>query len=449
MKNFFKIIAFLLIIVCLIIGIGSILTPNDPTWDSFYNEPEDSIDVLLLGSSNIYSNINPAILWNEHGIASFNLCGSGQPIWNSYYYLKEAYKTQTPKLIVLDLLGVSFDMEYSDTPNALMNTVGIKSFDIRYQALKASLPTNLVLDAALSLPAYHERLKEFDGDWDNFIYGDYVNGALKKGFHPIFIYSDIAPTEMTKNSTIKSPINQKNMEYIQKIVELAREKGSQILFIKTPGSFSDYAYGAFNALGEWANTKGIEFLNMNYNYDEFGFDFATDLADIVHFTSTGVEKTSIYLGNYIKQKFDIPDRRGDNIYTSYNTYLDHYKSTDFQCPPILSKELIYSNNQSFKIPATVDANVFQDLIKVDKNTYYQTIIEFDPSDINTSFIYDFFNDGYDFLDQEQRIVIKDRNTVNIIFNTKDSPSEIYFRIISRFSEDFTVNDLKIYKLITS
>ena len=82
--------------------------------DIFYEQEENSIDVMFFGSSHIFENVNTGVLWDEHGIAAFNLCGSIQPLWNTYYYIKEALKTQSPKLIVVDVYRALEELEYID-----------------------------------------------------------------------------------------------------------------------------------------------------------------------------------------------------------------------------------------------------------------------------------------------------------------------------------------------
>lgn len=78
-----------------LIGVNKLLLPSIPI-QQFYNQKENTIDVLCIGNSATYVNINPAIMW-ENGIASFNLCESSQMPWNTYYYLEEALKTQKEK----------------------------------------------------------------------------------------------------------------------------------------------------------------------------------------------------------------------------------------------------------------------------------------------------------------------------------------------------------------
>lgn len=80
----------------------------------FYEAKENSIDVICFGSSHIFENVNTGTLWDEYGIASFDLCGSIQPLWNTYYYMKEALKTQQPKVMVVDVFGTLQTEEYTD-----------------------------------------------------------------------------------------------------------------------------------------------------------------------------------------------------------------------------------------------------------------------------------------------------------------------------------------------
>jgi hypothetical protein len=117
-KKFLKIVSFLLVFA---LTITAYMTALDFKYldsvfkfDAFYELPENSVDVLVLGSSHAYQGINTSVLWNEYGYSAFNLCGAAQPIWNTYYYLEEALKTQTPKVIILDIYSMHYSTEYGE-----------------------------------------------------------------------------------------------------------------------------------------------------------------------------------------------------------------------------------------------------------------------------------------------------------------------------------------------
>ena len=81
-----------------------------------YFQSEDSIDAVFLGTSHIHCNVNTALLWEEYGIAAYDYSGAEQPLWMTYYYLKEFYKYQDPKVVVLDLYAPArFKEDYQYT----------------------------------------------------------------------------------------------------------------------------------------------------------------------------------------------------------------------------------------------------------------------------------------------------------------------------------------------
>ena len=86
----------------------------------------EPVDVLFLGSSHVFETYNTSVLWDEYGIASYVLGGSVQPMWNTYFYMKEALKTQTPELIVLDAYCCEYREEYNDYSRQIKNCYGMK-----------------------------------------------------------------------------------------------------------------------------------------------------------------------------------------------------------------------------------------------------------------------------------------------------------------------------------
>ena len=46
----------------------------------FYEEKEDTLDFVFVGSSQLYADIAPAVLFSEYGITSYDFCANGFPI---------------------------------------------------------------------------------------------------------------------------------------------------------------------------------------------------------------------------------------------------------------------------------------------------------------------------------------------------------------------------------
>ena len=69
---------------------------------SVSEEPEQTIDVLVAGDSESYTSVSPMDLWEKTGIAAYDCGQPGQRIQETYYILKTAFKTQSPKLVLFE-----------------------------------------------------------------------------------------------------------------------------------------------------------------------------------------------------------------------------------------------------------------------------------------------------------------------------------------------------------
>ena len=70
------------------------------------------------------------------------------------------------------------------------------------------------------------------------------------------------------------------------------------------------------------NKNNVNLINYFHCYNEANFDFSTDLANDDHLNYYGAQKITAHLGKYIKEHYDIPDRRLDPAYAKWN---DDYK----------------------------------------------------------------------------------------------------------------------------
>ena len=135
-----------------------------------YDQPENTVDVLFLGSSHVHCNVDTRILWEEQGIAAYICSTAEQPLWNSYHYLVEALKNQQPELVVLDMFSpVRF---YDDVQEDWLaeNLDGMRVSWNKYEMVKASVPSDHIL-WLLAFPRHHNRYSELaEGDFFNFFW---------------------------------------------------------------------------------------------------------------------------------------------------------------------------------------------------------------------------------------------------------------------------------------
>ena len=96
--------------VVLLFSLSFILQPIWYTWSNydtmqgFYNEPDNTIQVALFGTSVVVTGCIPMEMYLQDGICAYNLGSEQQPMLGSYYRMEETYRLHkdTLKVVVLD-----------------------------------------------------------------------------------------------------------------------------------------------------------------------------------------------------------------------------------------------------------------------------------------------------------------------------------------------------------
>ena len=286
----------------------------------FYEQEENTIDVLGLGTSHVYEGLSPAVLYREYGIAAYDLCAPAQTVWNSYYYFVEALKTQTPKAVVFDVYMMNTNGEYDTTANAIKTTYGMKWSENKYLAMQAAFPEEDFPEILLPFYQYHSRYGELSSsdllpdNGDEAYYGDSY-----KGFYTYDTVQEIdrpTPEKWTNTRTFA----EKHERYFRAIIELAIERQIPIYIISIPYAVASDTQTTVNTAaritGEY-DSPLVHFIDFNKCYDEMGLDFTTDFSGKQHLNDNGAIKFTSYFGKILKEELELPDRRGDAAYASW------------------------------------------------------------------------------------------------------------------------------------
>ncbi len=312
-KRAFQTIAFLAVFLALFYLVSCVLAfkyeDGITPMDHFYDLPEDTVDVLLLGSSHMGMNVDPSILWDLRGIAAYNCWGSMQQPWNTYYYLKECLKYQSPKLVVMDVYGVTFSGDFPGYDNLVKATQGLRFSWDKIENILVSAPEEYRSALLLGLPASHYRYSEISGeDFENFFWNK------DTGIQTIDLSNDLVQSFDildVSDITNSEPLAEKCETYFRKILDMCQEEEIPVLLVASPYYLHEQEQQRFNRIGEIAQEYGVPFLNFNENYRELGIDPKTDYCDLAHLTQAGVEKYTSYLATYFSENYDLPDRRLD------------------------------------------------------------------------------------------------------------------------------------------
>lgn len=352
-KSAVRIICFLVILLLCLGYLNSVFKVKygDGIYDvtKFYELEDNTVDVLFLGSSHAFEDFNTGTLWDEYGMASYVLAGSIQPMWNTYYYLKEALKTQTPELIVLEGYCTILSDEFLDDSRIIKNNYGLHFSKDKVDSLKVSSPEERWPEFFLEYTQYHTRYKalssaDFLKDQGNPLYTNWKGFGCNMETESFMQPSVSSVTERT-------PLFDKTEKYYRATIELALENDIPIVVVISPyAGIGKEDQQIFNTAGDIAAEYSVPFLNCNLLNDEIGIDFSTDAGDFAHLNYRGNQKYTKYIGKYLTDNFDITDRRGDERYLTWQA------DADFIRQMIYDQELSESPDLPAIIPRLKNEN---------------------------------------------------------------------------------------------
>lgn len=323
MKKYLSRIICVLLVIALAVGglwyVNGVLIMKRSdgilTMQDFYAQPDGTVDVLLVGNSHSGINIDTATLWDSRGIAAYDLWGGVQPLWNSYHYIVEALKYQTPRLIVLEVMASTSDYEYSEEQNQIKNTAGMRFSKNKLEAVRASAPEDRQLNLLLGFPLYHGRFDELT--MEDFQHFPWSKGLENSKGSVLRYGTGSYEFESAEGISDTAPVMDKELEYLNKIIDLCREKSVPLMLLKTPSLEREQTQPILNTVAGIAEDNGLAFVNMNLMDDELGIT-ADDWSLDRHMNASGARKVSAWLAEYLQSEYSIPDRRGDAAYASWD-----------------------------------------------------------------------------------------------------------------------------------
>lgn len=309
LNHTFKGILFTVILLTLLWSASWLFIPKNNTKDDwkydytangFLAEPDNSLDVLFLGDSEVFSSINPVRIWDSYGITSY-CCSTGkQRLWYTLEYLYDFYKNQSPKVVVLetDLIMKYFSID-----------------DLILHAPEHYLP----------ILRYHDRWKKFSFS-ELFKAPEYTYIDDYKGYH---LYSDIDAADekgYMQETDEKAYISKMNRLYIDAILSACKRNGSELILLSTP-STKNWNMKKHNRAQELADTLGVDYIDMNVSKYSVNIDWSNDTKDKGdHLNYYGAVKVTDRIAKYLHDLGILPDHRSDKAFSRWNVSLEKLKS---------------------------------------------------------------------------------------------------------------------------
>jgi len=295
---------FVLLSALLISSASWLLRDRTTTLSTLYSEPDNTVDVFVVGSSHVNGGVIPGVLWKEYGISAHNVYSWSQPIWISYHYILEGLKTQQPSVVVLDLYGLMYGNSI-EQPEAIdeVNYRNSFSIDPGWNLLQMiGTVDDCGIDLRkpsdfLPLTHYHTRWKTLNKEM--FTYNPHKDPHYLKGYGFL--------TAVTPQQQPDYPATEERMApyetaalYLEKITALSREKKFELVLLLTPYCYQPNEPAIYNWVADYAAQNGLAVVNHNAdNGRRIGLDWNTDFSDKDHLNVSGALKLTRDLGQFL------------------------------------------------------------------------------------------------------------------------------------------------------
>lgn len=296
---------------------------NASRFEDFYKE-DNVYDLIFVGSSHAYCTFDPEIFDSEAGTNSFNM---GMPLQlpaSTYYELKDIFKHQSPKTIVMEVywgvMNTDFQINQVTQLFQVMDNTALKSEYIE-KVFPISEKIKYSVDAlkyqsdyfAYKSDEYDEKFRNLFGiskpEEEKHTSGTEEYGT--KGF--IYCTYNMLPGEYDKTNQFKGldgkdfAFSDIQLKYLKKIAALCEEEGARLIFVTAPIApvSLDYIQNydiIHNTIAETAEALSVPYFDYNIINSRENLVTDENFRDDAHLNYSGAEIICSHFINLLKEE---------------------------------------------------------------------------------------------------------------------------------------------------
>lgn len=362
-KHIARILVFFALLGCLLSGASRILEEKKSVigLKPFLNHPQE-YDVLFIGDSQVRDSILPLELYHQYGIASYNFGSSNCMLPMTYWKLMNALDYMTPRLVVLSVTDA--DKPELAPQNGEWLHIAFDAFPLTLTKARAILDLTRQEGTDASGVPYRDirtelffPLRKFHSRWSELTPADFHPAYnQQKGATPLVHVTDpqadaglAAPDECL-------PEEGYGFVYLRRIIEVCQQRDIPILLIQPPFPITPEQNKATHTALRIAEEYAVPMLSFT-DMDRVA-DYLTDCADPgSHLNLSGSLKLTDFLGRYLTDHYDLPDRREDARYAHWNDEWDAHVQEKIRViaedADSLRSRLMLLHDDSFSLVLTV------------------------------------------------------------------------------------------------
>ena len=280
----------------------------------FYEEKKDTIDVVIMGASEITLGYSAPEIYRNYGFTSapYAFTINPVPLWK--YEMRDIERTQHPKLLIVEINGAIYlEDKYIHRKGSFTRLAENMPLSMNKINMIRELSDNPI-ESFFPICKYHD-------SWSEFPQEDVKDILMlkKKGFAPLrgaqtnlyrekiseYPYYPSEDEMMDLNPDAEAALR----EFIQ---ECKNSSIENVLFICYPHIMAKEEYYErqmrCNRAGEIIREEGMDYVDFDRMLDEIGLKAVPDFFDDHHMNAPGQRKFSNYLAKYVMDKYNIEPR---------------------------------------------------------------------------------------------------------------------------------------------
>ena len=338
-KVFCLLVAFLITMAALQEFVLCHADHNRQRIKGFYDEDKNSVDIVLLGASEVYSDFAPGYAYERNGITSYLFATQANSILNYKSQLKNILDRQNPGLIVIELNGAVYGSEEETTKEAnLRNYADNVPLDaVKLEWISQNVTENQ-REYLFPLIKYHSVWSDFPSKmkyqktvWQDKLRGyNYLKGILNET-------AVFKSPQRSMNSALprladkKQPLNAIEETGLRDLLSYCKEQQlNNVVFARFPHIVVQRTYERFergNTVGDIVSEYGFDYLNLERDIALTGLDETKDCYNLDHLNLYGHQKFTAYLTDYLMTRYPFsPHDLSESQQAEWETCADYYRA---------------------------------------------------------------------------------------------------------------------------
>lgn len=279
-------------------------------FQDFYDLHENSLDMVFIGSSHSYCTFDPEIFDSTLGTSSFQMGTPLQHADTTYYSLQEIYRTQTPKVVVMelywDVVDDDFEMKQANSFFEVLENPSLKAEYIKEVFPLGEKAKYFLLPLRFQQDYFAYEANELEKTIEEKYQVEKKKKQAQQGEEYYrskgYVYCDMGmlPDEYNKTNQYRDldgekwEFSKKQKKYIKNIARLCEEKGSQLVLVTAPIANVSLDYienypSIHDKLADFAKDLEVPYIDYNWINLKDGFLSNQHFRDDAHLNHSGVE----------------------------------------------------------------------------------------------------------------------------------------------------------------